>query len=135
MAKRTFGWIQNPSSIENLKRVVGIFVAKSKFYEELMSVKLPLLRSLDLFSSPSLYLDFVQILRSKKAIPYEMLKGKGAGGQARSTAKCSGLVQAVLDGQQFKNYVLNGEPIRIKKPYVDDWSADGFLRWLFHLVS
>ena len=64
MAKRTFGWIQNPSSIENLKRVVGIFVAKSKFYEELMSVKLPLLRSLDLFSSPSLYLDFVQILRS-----------------------------------------------------------------------
>lgn len=133
MAKRTFGWIQNPSSIENLKRVVGIFVAKSKFYEELMSVKLPLLRSLDLFSSPSLYLDFVQILRSKKAIPYEMLKGKGAGGQARSTAKCSGLVQAVLDGQQFKNYVLNGEPIRIKKPYVDDWSADGFLRWAISL--
>lgn len=133
MAKRTFGWIQNPSSIDKLKRIVSIFVIKSEFHEELMSVRLPLLRSLDLFSSPNLYLKFVQVLRSKKAIPYDILKGKGAGGQARSYAKCSGLVQAAIDGQQFKNYDLEGVLIKIKKPYVDDWSADGFLRWAISL--
>ena len=26
MSKRTFGWVQNPSSFENLKSLVGIFI-------------------------------------------------------------------------------------------------------------
>ena len=51
----------------------------------------------------------------------------------RAKAKCSGLVQAAITGQQFKKYIIDGEEIIIKKPYTDDWTADGFLRWAVSL--
>ena len=39
-------------------------------------------------------------------------------------------MQAIIDGQQNKNYTDSaGKTITIKKPYVDDWSAEGYIRW------
>lgn len=134
MANRTFGWIQNPSSTTTLRNIVSLFVPESEFHKYMVNERLPLLASADLFASKELYLDFQNILRKKKpTIPYEMLKGQGAMGESRAKAKCSGLAQAAVTGQQFKEYVIGGNKIRIKKPYTDDWTADGFLRWAISL--
>lgn len=132
MANRTFGWIQNPSSTETLRNVVSLFVPDSEFCEQMLQHRLPLLAANQLFKNPSMLQEFHKILRSKsrqKSIKYDILKGQGSGGGSRKNAKCSGLVQAAIDGQQFREYIINGKKQRIKKPYTDDWTADGFLRW------
>lgn len=127
--QRTFGWIQNPSSTENLKKVVSLFVPESNFYKFMVVEKLPFLRDYKFLASAELYTEMQDALQNG-AIPYSLLKGKGAGREGRKNAKCSGLAQAALTGQQYITIHL-GE--KIKKPYVDDWSADGFLRWAVSL--
>ena len=133
MANRTFGWIQNPASTDTLRDILGLFVPESEFHTYMVNERLPLLASANLFKTPELYMEFQELLRSKKPIPYDVLKGQGAGGESRAKAKCSGLVQAAVTGQRFKEYIINGRKIRIKKPYTDDWTADGFLRWAVSL--
>lgn len=71
--------------------------------------------------------------KKKTSIPYDILKGQGAMGGSKASAKCSGLAQAAVTGQQFKEYLVDDEIIKIKKPYTDDWTADGFLRWAVSL--
>lgn len=133
MANRTFGWIQNPSSTDTLKDILGLFVPKSAFHTFMVNERLPLLASANLFDTPGLYMEFQKALRLKKPIAYSLLKGRGSHGGSRLTAKCSGLVQAAITGQQYREYTVDGETIRIKKPYTDDWTADGFLRWAVSL--
>jgi len=133
MANRTFGWIQNPSSTDTLRDILGLFVPGSEFHSYMVKERLPLLASAGLFKTPGLYMDFQKILRANKPIAFDILKGQGAGRESRSSAKCSGLAQAAVTGQQFKEYFVDGKKIRIKKPYTDDWSADGFLRWAVSL--
>lgn len=133
MANRTFGWVQNPSSTDTLRDILSLFVPGSKFHTYMVNDRLPLLSSANLFKTKNLYMDFQELLRTNKPIAYDVLKGQGAGGGSRSNAKCSGLVQAAVIGQQFKEYVIDGNKIRIKKPYTDDWTADGFLRWAVSL--
>ena len=134
MANRTFGWVQNPSSTDTLRDILGIFVPGSDFHTEMVEKRLPLISSAGLFKSTDLYMKFQRILRDGgKPIAYDVLKGQGAGGGSRSQAKCSGLVQAAVTGQQFKTYIIDDKEIRIKKPYTDDWTADGFLRWAISL--
>lgn len=43
------------------------------------------------------------------------------------------LYRQPLPGQQYKEYVINGKTKRMKKPYTDDWTADGFIRWAVSL--
>lgn len=133
MANRTFGWIQNPSSTDTLRDILGLFVPGSEFHTYMVNERLPLLASAGLFKTPGLYMEFQKILRANKPIAFDVLKGQGAGGESRAKAKCSGLAQAAVTGQQFKEYIVDGRKIRIKKPYTDDWSADGFLRWAVSL--
>ena len=133
MANRTFGLIQNPSSTDTLRNILGLFVPGSEFHTYMVNERLPLLASAGLYKTPNLYMEFQKILRANKPIAYDVLKGQGAGGESRSNAKCSGLVQAAVTGQQFKDYIVDGKKIHIKKPYTDDWSADGFLRWAVSL--
>ncbi len=133
MANRTFGWVQNPSSTDTLRDILSLFVPGSQFHTYMVNERLPLLSSANLLKTKNLYMDFQKILRTNKPIAYDVLKGQGAGGGSRSNAKCSGLVQAAVTGQQFKEYIVDGRKIRIKKPYTDDWTADGFLRWAVSL--
>ena len=133
MANRTFGWIQNPSSTDTLRDILALFVPGSEFHTYMVKERLPLLASANLFKTTGLYLEFHKLLKNNKPIEYDVLKSQGAGGESRSKAKCSGLVQAAVTGQQFKNYIVDGKQIRIKKPYTDDWTADGFLRWAVSL--
>ena len=130
--QRTFGWIQNPSSTDNLKNVVSLFVKDSDFYKSMLQSRLPLLRDAHLLQNADLFTAFVKALSQAK-ISYSLLKGQGCGSGSRASAKCSGLAQAAITGQQFKTYQVNGKSIRIKKPYTDDWTADGFLRWAVSL--
>ncbi len=113
MAERTLGWIQNPSSFENLKNVVSVFDKNTELYKEILNTKLPkLVEDLDLR---------MKLISEMKKEPLEMdyvlLKGHGIkSGQNRSDAECSGIVQAAITTQGGRTYT-------------DDWTADGFLRW------
>lgn len=130
MAKRTFGWVQNPGKLSNLKKVVSVFKPNSYYNTWLKEVRLPLLHNYQLISKENyrLYIDILS--KEEIVVDYNTLKGKGAGNEGRANTICSGLVQAVIDGQQEKTYIDNtGQLITIKKPYTDDWSAEGFIRW------
>ena len=113
MAERTLGWIQNPSSFENLKNVVSVFDKNTDMYKEILNTKLPkLVKYLDLKN---------KLISEMKKDPLEMdyvlLKGHGIkSGQKRAEAECSGIVQAAITTQGGR-------------AYTDDWTADGFLRW------
>lgn len=109
--------------------MVSVFIFDSKENRWLRNEKLPLLLKYKLISSSD-YNDFIKSLSSQSiCIPYQILKGKGAKGK-RSDALCTGIIQAIIDGQRNRTYKDDkGKSATFKKPYVDDWSADGYLRW------
>lgn len=127
--RRTFGWVQNPGRLDNLKRVVGIFVKESNINKSLLEYRLPIIKANGLITDED-YKTMSQYANGAySSIPYSVLKGRGNSG-SRGEAKCSGLVQAVIDAQGRRSYIgLDGEILHINKLYTDDWSADGFLRW------
>ena len=134
MKNRTFGWIQNPSSFDTLKNVVALFYPSSSFNIEMRVKRLPLIIETGLADDISTIEKFIDILSSDDLIiDYATLKGKGPGTESRSQVKCSGIVQAAIDAQGFKEVIYKGEKKRIKKPYTDDWTADGYLRWAIAL--
>lgn len=128
--KRTFGWVQNPGDLKKLKKVVGIFKADSAENLDLVSNKLPLLLTYGLISNDD-YNDFIaELNKTDIEIDYSKLKGKGSGSRTRKDAICTGIIQAIIEAQQNKTYSdAAGNSITIKKPYTDDWTAEGFLRW------
>ena len=129
MAKRTFGWIQNPGKLSNLRKVVASLLQGTEEYNDLIQNRLPLLKKNNFISDED-YDDFVSVLANQTSFPYDKLKGKGAGKAGRKGAKCSGIIQAVLDAQKHMIVTdLNGNSVDMNKPYTDDWTADGFLRW------
>lgn len=112
MAERTFGWIQNPSKISNLKNTVAVFDKDSEINLKLRKELIPrLIQDVDAKKR------FLEELNCDEIIiPYNDLKGKGPQkGSSRTNAPCSGIVQAAIKPQ--------------KGEYTDDWSSDGFLRW------
>ena len=112
VADRTFGWVQEAYTLENLKKVVSAFVPDSAINRSLRMDKIP-----RLISEKDGRDEFIQELSGNEiSIPYPHLKGKGTPvGYTRSNAPCSGIIQAVLPGQ--------------RKEYQSDWPADSFLRW------
>lgn len=130
MATRTFGWVQNPGDLKKLKRVVSIFEFGSTENSWMIHTRLPLLLQYDLISKDD-YNSFIsQLSKTVIEVKYSMLKGKGAGAGSRKDAKCTGIVQAVIDAQRSATYIdCAGNTITIKKPYTDDWSAEGYIRW------
>lgn len=128
--KRTFGWVQNPGDLKKLKKVVGIFKAGSAENLDLVSNKLPLLLTYGLISNDD-YNDFIaELNKTDIEIDYSKLKGKGSGSRTRKDAICTGIIQAIIEAQQNKTYSDAADNfITIKKPYTDDWTAEGFLRW------
>ena len=128
--KRTFGWVQNPGDLKKLKKVVGIFKAGSAENLDLVSNKLPLLLTYGLISNDD-YNDFIaELNKTDIEIDYSKLKGKSSGSRTKKDAICTGIIQAIIEAQQNKTYSdVAGNSITIKKPYTDDWTAEGFLRW------
>ena len=112
MAERTFGWVQEAYTLDNLKNVVSVFVTDSRINRLLKTDKIP-----RLIQDEDKREEFIKELDQEEIrIPYTHLKGKGTPkGYTRSNAPCSGIIQAVLPGQ--------------RKEYQSDWPADSFLRW------
>lgn len=134
-AKRSFGWVQNPSDFHTLKYITGIFDKGSVYRNDLMDYRLPMI-SLNGCISEGNYNKFRDLLRDGDAesISYSVLKGSGSGKGSRAQAKCSGIVQACIDGQKSYEYTgLDGAPCTLRKLYSDDWTADGYLRWAISL--
>ena len=134
MVYRTFGWIQNPSSFENLHRVVSLFDSTSAFNMAMRHRRIPLLASNNLLAQDGMATLFTDLLSQPEVtVSYDVLKGHGAGGGPRANAKCSGIAQAAFDAQRDITLVIDGTTTVVKKPFTDDWTADGFLRWAVSL--
>lgn len=112
MASRTFGWIQNPGLFSNLKSTIQIFIPKSKNHDYLSSILKDYSIISDTLLADNLY---EAINKDEICLTYSQLVGTGR--SKRNTAPCDALVQASIPDQK-----------RIKG-YVDNWTADGFVRW------
>lgn len=128
--KRTFGWVQNPGDLKKLKKVVGIFKSDSVENQYLVNIRLPLLLNYSLISNNDYNTFITELTKTDIIIDYSMLRGKGSGTGKRKDAICTGIIQAIIDGQQNKTYTdAVGNSVTMKKPYTDDWTSEGFLRW------
>lgn len=130
--QRTFGWVQNPNRLETLKYIVGIFEHNSSSNEDILNNRLPLLKAYGFISEEDYDKFVAELDKDDIEIEYELLKGKGVNGaQSRKDALCSGIIQASITAHSSSKIIMNehGQPIKIRKPYVDDWTSDGYLRW------
>lgn len=106
---RTFGWVQNPSNFESLKKVVSIFDNSSKTHNELKNKELvKLIEERD---------GQERLINALKAEPLRIKYSDlvGTAFNPRSSARCNAIVQATVKGQ--------------RKDFIDDWSSDNFVRW------
>lgn len=106
---RTFGWVQDPSDFDSLYKVVSIFNENSEVYKELVTSKIK-----DLVKERDGRERLLNALNSK---PLKLKYGDlvGTSFSPRSSARCNGIVQATVKGQQ--------------RPFISDWPADNFIRW------
>lgn len=110
MTFRTFGWVQNPSSFENLKRAVQAFDKTSPQQEALVESLKTHVRD---GKQKSKLLNALK--RTPLVLSYKELVGTGY--RPRAAAPCDGIIQASIPSQNAS------------KPYIDNWSSDGFVRW------
>lgn len=106
---RTFGWVQDASSLDSLCNVVAIFDDTSDFHKRLKTTIIPALVSPENGRNEMLR----ALNESHIALNYKLLIGGHA--TPRSTSPCDGIVQAAIKGQ--------------KREYIGDWPADNFVRW------
>lgn len=106
---RSFGWVQDPGKFENLKRVVGTFYYGSAIHQNLISTIIP-----NLIEERDGKTRFIGVLSNQPLkLSYKDLVGTSF--YPRASARCNGIIQAVLPGQ--------------KRSFQGDWPADNFLRW------
>lgn len=106
---RTFGWVQDPSDFNALYRVVSIFNESSQIHKELVENKIAkLIEERD---------GRERLLIALNSRPLKLKYGDlvGTAFSPRSSARCNGIVQATVKGQQ--------------RPFISDWPADNFIRW------
>lgn len=109
MAIRTFGWIQDPGKIENLRRTVEVFDDQSPTYRELIDKLIP-----NLVEKQDGHDHFItELKRIPLKLKYKDLKGTAF--KPRKNSRCNGIIQAAIKGQ--------------KHEFILDWPADNFLRW------
>lgn len=106
---RTFGWVQNPSDFNKLKKVVQVFDYTSEFHNNLKTSIIP-----RLIDSKDGSEELINAL-SRKPLELTYAELKGTSFTPRSSARCNGIIQATVEGQA--------------KEFTDDWTADGFVRW------
>ena len=132
MANRTFGWVQNPNVLATLRNVVEVLNCGSRSNVALIDDKLPMLLKYNFITKENHDIFIEQLSATDIEIPYELLKGEGKGKAAsRKDALCSGIIQASITAHSTNKTITddNGNSVVIKKPYVDDWTSDGYLRW------
>lgn len=109
MVERTFGWVQDPSDLTKLRRVVEVFCPDSQTHAELCEDLIP--RLVEARDGRD---DLLQAMRRNPLrLSYRELVGTGF--TPRRNSRCNGIVQAALPGQ--------------KREFSLDWPADNFVRW------
>lgn len=106
---RTFGWIQNPSDFNKLKKTVQIFDHTSPVHVDLKENRIP--RLVEERDGRDRFIDILNQVPLK--IKYSDLVGTSF--TPRGSGRCNGIAQAIIEGQG--------------KEFTDNWSADGFVRW------
>lgn len=134
---KAIGFPQNPSDVSKLYDIVNLFVVGSR--ANINTIKnINWLSQNEIEYKGSYYpaadsrlSTFIRYLTTTCAIPYDVLRGKGSGKLDRGAATCSGVVQAAIVGQKIRKFRdrVSGIAVAKRKPYTDDWTADGFLRW------
>ena len=109
IVERTFGWVQDPGKFENLKRVVGTFYYGSEIHTQLIDTIIPTL--VEARDGRDRFLEALN--QQPLQLKYEDLVGTSF--TPRSSARCNGIIQAVLPGQ--------------RRAFQGDWPANNFIRW------
>ncbi len=113
IANRTFGWIQNPSDFSKLKKLVQVFDHTSSVHKNLKNNIIPKIINKDDGRDR-----FIAIL-NKIPLKIRYADLVGTSFKPRSAGRCNGIAQAVIEGQS--------------KPFTDNWTADGYVRWAYAL--
>lgn len=126
MAIRSFGWVQNPSDFNKLKKTVEIFDCNSEQYN-LLKYKL-VAENLYHFKHIQESLQ-KKLNNSEEEFTYSELVGKnldlnGKTPKSRKDSVPNALIQISLESQSSKTRGKN---------FTDEWSSDGFLRWAVSL--
>lgn len=126
MISRTYGWIQNPSDFNKLRKTVEIFDSSTAHYKDLKNKIIQ--REIVFFD------DIRNNLQTKldnniETFSYTELVGTsmdkhGKSPKKRKNAEANALIQISLIPQQSE---------RTGKNFTDDWTSDGFLRWAVSL--
>lgn len=126
MKSRTYGWIQNPSDFNKLRKTVEIFDNSTNHYRKLKNI---------IIQKEIIFFDDIRdSLQNKldnniQSFSYSELVGSsidkdGNSAKKRTDAEANALIQISLIPQQYK---------RTGKMYSDNWTSDGFLRWAVSL--
>ena len=145
--RRTFGWIQDSGSFNNLKKVIQAIIPNSQLNNLLRNELIPKYVP-ERFKRRELLTAITG--ENCNAVPYNLLKGSGINKQltveenismfgyseeqasrivqkgGRGNAACTGIFQLAIPAQKI---LPNGQ----NKPYQGDWPADCFLRWAVSL--
>lgn len=125
MVDRSFGWVQNPSKLDYLQRVVQIFDNRSKQYADLRDrlvseyIPIPIVRvrlqsELDQGNTTFRHLELVG----------RSLGADGRSADSRAAAVADSLIQVIIPSQSAATK---------QKYWTDNWTADGYLRWAVSL--
>lgn len=113
IANRTFGWVQNPSDFSKMKKLVQVFDHTSSVHEDLKNNIIPRIIGKDDGRDR-----FIAIL-NKIPLKIKYTDLVGTSFRPRSAGRCNGIAQAIIEGQG--------------KPFTDNWTADGYVRWAYAL--
>ena len=114
MTNRSTGWIQDPGSLENLKKVVELFDHTSQTHQHLLTNLVP--QKILLQDGQNQFIGELNSRNGHRNYPrirYKSLVGTAF--KPRSSARCNGIVQALIPGQ--------------RRPFICDWPANNFIRW------
>lgn len=126
MAIRSFGWVQNPSDFNKLKKTVEIFDCNSEQYNILREK----LVEENLYHFKNIQQSLQKKLDNKnEEFTYSDLVGRnininGKTPKGRKDSVPNALIQISLESQSSKTR---------GKRFTDEWSSDGFLRWAVSL--
>lgn len=113
IANRTFGWVQNPSDFTKLKKLVQVFDHTSYVHEDLKNNIIPGI------VGKGDGRDRLTAILNKIPLKIKYADLVGSSFKPRSKGRCNGIAQAIIEGQG--------------KPFTDNWTADGYIRWAYAL--
>lgn len=125
MKYRTFGWIQNPSSFDNLKKTVQVFDPSSPHYKNLQK---HIVNEVIYFQKDKTAFQ-ENLNNSICEFTYKDLVGTSINKEGKSPDKRKNSIANSL----LQISILPQSSNTKGKMYTDNWTADGFLRWAVSL--